>query len=71
VFLFVYFTIFAYSSYNRNALLIQSQTELREKKEFLEIEKLRSDRLLYNLVPTQLAAEMVRRAASNHRLSSR
>jgi class 3 adenylate cyclase len=60
VFLFVYFTIFAYSSYNRNALLIQSQTELREKKEFLEIEKLRSDRLLYNLVPTQLAAEMVR-----------
>src|SRR5262249_21380603 len=33
--------------------------ELREQKEFLQIEKLRSDRLLFNLVPTKLAAQMV------------
>lgn len=58
VFLFVYFMAFAYSSYNRSALLIQSQAELREQKAFLEIEKLRSDRLLLNLVPAPLAADL-------------
>jgi class 3 adenylate cyclase len=60
VFLLLYFTTFAYSSYNRNALLMQSQAELRAQKASLEIEKLRSDRLLFNLVPTRLAAEMAR-----------
>ena len=58
VFVFVYFMTFAYSAYNRNALLLSSQAELRERNESLEIEKLRSDRLLLNLVPTRLATEM-------------
>ena len=60
VFLFVYFTTFAYSSYNRNELLSQSQAELREQKASLEIEKLRSDGLLFNLLPAKLADEMGR-----------
>jgi len=58
VFVFVYFMTFAYSAYNRNALLLSSQTELRERNESLEIEKLRSDRLLLNLVPSRLVAEL-------------
>ena len=58
VFVFVYFMTFAYSAYNRNALLLTSQTELRERNESLEIEKLRSDRLMLNLVPSRLVAEM-------------
>jgi class 3 adenylate cyclase len=60
VFLFVYFMTFAYSSYNRNALLTRSETELREQKASLEIEKLRSDGLLFNLLPAKLASEMGR-----------
>jgi class 3 adenylate cyclase len=60
VFLFVYFMTFAYSSYNRNALLQQSETALREQKASLEIEKLRSDGLLFNLLPAKLASEMRR-----------
>ncbi len=63
VFLFVYFTAFAYSSYNRNALLVQSETALREQKASLEIEKLRSDSLLFNLLPAKLATEMRRTGA--------
>jgi class 3 adenylate cyclase len=58
VFVFVYFMTFAYSAHNRNALLLSSQTELRERNDSLEIEKLRSDRLLLNLVPARLALEM-------------
>lgn len=57
VFLFVYFMTFAYSSHNRNALLVQSETALREQKASLEIEKQRSDGLLFNLVPKRLASE--------------
>ena len=57
-FLFVYFTFFGYSVYHSNALLARSRTELREQKTVLEIEKLRSDALLLNLVPTGIAAEM-------------
>ena len=60
VFMFVYFMTFAYSSYNRNELLSQSQAELREQKASLEIEKLRSDGLLFNLLPAKLADEMGR-----------
>ena len=63
VFLFVYFMTFAYSSYNRNALLVQSETALREQKASLEIEKLRSDGLLFNLLPAKLASEMGRTGA--------
>jgi class 3 adenylate cyclase len=63
VFLFVYFMTFAYSSYNRNELLSQSQAELREQKASLEIEKLRSDGLLFNLLPAKLAEEMGRAGA--------
>jgi class 3 adenylate cyclase len=55
-FLFVYFMFFAYSVYNSNALLARSRTELREQKAILEIEKQRSDGLLLNLVPTEIAA---------------
>lgn len=58
VFLFVYFTFFAYSVYISNALLARSKTELREQKSILEIEKHRSDSLLLNLVPAEIAAEM-------------
>ena len=58
VFTFVYFMAFAYSSHNRSALLQRSETELRERTASLEIEKLRSDRLLYNLVPMRLAPQM-------------
>ncbi len=58
VFTFVYFMAFAYSSHNRSALLQRSETELRERSASLEIEKLRSDRLLYNLVPARLVAQM-------------
>ena len=58
VFTFVYFMAFAYSSHNRSALLQQSETRLRERTASLEIEKLRSDRLLFNLVPARLAAQM-------------
>jgi class 3 adenylate cyclase len=58
VFLFVYFMFFGYAVYNSNALLAQSRTELREQKAILEIEKLRSDALLLNLVPIGIAAEM-------------
>jgi class 3 adenylate cyclase len=58
VFTFVYFMAFAYSSHNRSALLQQSETELRERSASLEIEKLRSDRLLFNLVPARLAVQM-------------
>jgi len=58
VFLFIYFTFFGFSVYSSNALLARSRTELREQKAVLEIEKLRSDALLLNLVPTGIAAEM-------------
>jgi len=58
VFVFVYFMTFAYSACSRNALLLSSQAQLRERNESLEIEQLRSDRLLLNLVPTRLATEM-------------
>jgi class 3 adenylate cyclase len=58
VFLFVYFLFFGYSVYHSNALLARSRTELREQKAVLEIEKLRSDALLLNLVPIGIAAEM-------------
>jgi class 3 adenylate cyclase len=58
VFTFVYFMAFAFSAHNRSALLQRSETELRERSASLEIEKLRSDRLLYNLVPAQLAPQM-------------
>jgi class 3 adenylate cyclase len=58
VFLFVYFTFFGFSVYHSNALLARSRTELREQKALLEIEKLRSDALLLNLVPIGIAAEM-------------
>jgi len=58
VFTFVYFMAFAYSAYNRSALLLRSETALRERTASLEIEKLRSDRLLYNLVPAGLAPHM-------------
>jgi len=58
VFVFVYFMTFAYSAHNRNALLASSEAQLRERNDSLEIEKLRSDRLLLNLVPTRLATEM-------------
>ena len=58
VFTFVYFMAFAYSAHNRSALLQQSETRLRERTASLEIEKLRSDRLLFNLVPARLAAQM-------------
>ena len=57
VFLFVYFMFFAYSVYNSNALLARSRTEFREQRAILEIEKQRSDALLLNLVPTEIAAE--------------
>jgi len=58
IFVFVYFMAFAYSAHNRNALLQLSETELRERNESLKIEKLRSDRLLLNLLPTRLAIEL-------------
>jgi class 3 adenylate cyclase len=58
VFTFVYFMAFAYSAHNRSALLQRSEAELRERSASLEIEKLRSDRLLFNLVPARLAAKM-------------
>ena len=58
VFTFVYFMAFAYSAYNRSALLLRSETALRERTASLEIEKLRSDRLLYNLIPAGLAPHM-------------
>lgn len=58
VFTFVYFMAFAYSAYNRSALLQRSEAELRERSASLEIEKLRSDRLRYNLVPAGLAPQM-------------
>jgi class 3 adenylate cyclase len=60
VFLFVYFNFFAYSAYNRSALLEESQRALREQKATLEIEKARSDRLRLNLVPAELAKELER-----------
>jgi class 3 adenylate cyclase len=56
-FLFIYFLFFAYSVHHSNALLARSRTELREQKATLEIEKQRSDALLLNLVPTDIAAE--------------
>jgi class 3 adenylate cyclase len=58
VFTFVYFMAFAYSAHNRSALLQRSETELRERTASLEIEKLRSDRLVYNIVPARLAPQM-------------
>lgn len=58
VFFFIYFTFFGYSVYHSNALLARSRTELREQKAVLEIEKLRSDALLLDLVPIGIAAEM-------------
>jgi class 3 adenylate cyclase len=58
VFTFVYFMAFAFSAYNRSALLQRSEAELRERTASLEIEKLRSDRLRFNLVPTALAPQM-------------
>jgi len=58
VFTFVYFMAFAYSAYNRSALLQRSEAELRDRSASLEIEKLRSDRLRYNLVPAGLAAQL-------------
>ena len=58
VFTFVYFMAFAYSAYNRSALLQRSEADLRERTASLEIEKLRSDRLRYNLVPADLAPHM-------------
>jgi class 3 adenylate cyclase len=57
-FTFVYFMAFAYSARNRSALLLRSEAELRERTASLEIEKLRSDRLLFNLLPSGLAAQM-------------
>jgi len=60
VFLFVYFNFFAYSAFNRSALLVDSQHQLREQKATLEIEKMRSDRLLLHLVPAGLAGELER-----------
>jgi class 3 adenylate cyclase len=60
MFLFVYFNGFAYSAYNRSALLEQSRQELREGKATLEIEKMRSDRIHLNVVPMGLAAAFQR-----------
>ena len=57
-FTFIYFMAFAYSARNRSALLLRSEAELRERTASLEIEKLRSDRLLFNLLPSGLAAQM-------------
>jgi class 3 adenylate cyclase len=57
-FTFIYFMAFAYSARNRSALLLRSEAELRERTVSLEIEKLRSDRLLFNLLPSGLAAQM-------------
>jgi class 3 adenylate cyclase len=57
-FTFIYFMAFAYSARNRSALLLRSEAELRERTASLEIEKLRSDRLLLNLLPSGLAAHM-------------
>jgi class 3 adenylate cyclase len=58
VFLFVYFTFFGFSVYNSNALLARSRTELREQKAVLEIEKQRSDALLFDLMPVDVATEL-------------
>jgi len=57
-FTFIYFMAFAFSARNRSALLLRSEAELRERTASLEIEKLRSDRLLFNLLPSGLAAQM-------------
>jgi class 3 adenylate cyclase len=57
VFLFIYFTFFGFSVYNSNALLARSRSELREQKAVLEIEKQRSDALLLDLMPADIAAE--------------
>lgn len=57
IFLFVYFTFFGLSVYNSNALLARSRTELREQKSVLEIEKQRSEALLLDLLPSEIAAQ--------------
>jgi class 3 adenylate cyclase len=57
-FLFIYFTFFGFSVYNSNALLARSRTELREQKAVLEIEKQRSDALLFDLMPVDVATEL-------------
>lgn len=60
LFLLFYFILFAWVAYKRSILLKESREELRQKTLALEIEKKKSDSLLWALLPASVAAEFER-----------
>lgn len=57
LFLLFYFILFAWVAYKRSILLKESREELRQRKVALEIEKKKSDSLLWALLPESAVAE--------------
>jgi len=55
IFLLLYFILFAWVAYKRSVLLKESRQELMQQKLALEIEKKKSDGLLYALLPASCA----------------
>lgn len=60
LFLLFYFILFAWVAYKRSILLKESREELRQQKLALEIEKKKSDSLLWALLPASVASEFER-----------
>ena len=66
--LLLYFNMFALVAYKRSVLLQQSRRALREQKNIIEIEKRKSENLLWALLPASVATELETRNSVETRL---